>query len=187
MILRCIITLSICCLLTACAGGRPAAVGPHPEVFRLAEAGTVPGSGQAVVTITASIKSHKDSSLLFETARHGSSDYPLLIEIDGQSFSLPVRIMEENTPSAPLSDPEGGAGLRYSYNATLLLEPGVHTLTARMPTEHVETSRELKIRAGSGNIMIRPLYRSSAGRKPASLRWVPNYMDGVGGLSIVVE
>jgi hypothetical protein len=156
-------------------------------VFQIAAEGTAAGVDDVPVTITASIKTHSVSPLLFETAKHGSDDYRLIVDLDGQCIIMPVKITAETTATDPLLDPESGVGVRYSYKATIKLRPGRYTVSAYLPTENVKTSREVQVSGESGSIAVKPLYRSSAGRKPASLRWVPSFRDGVSDLNIVAN
>ena len=179
--------LVVCGTLTACAGSTTAGLGQRSDVFQLTAEDLPVDAHKVTVTISASIKTHKESALLFELAKHGSDDYLLFVDINGQSISLPVQTVEETTDTDPQSDPESGTGLRYNYKATAILLPGTYRVTARLPTENVQTSQELSISGGSREIRIKPIYKGTAGRKPPSLRWIPTFMDGVRELKIVTN
>jgi hypothetical protein len=187
MIVRIIILSVVCCTLAACAASYPAGMGKRSDVFQIVPEGSPAGADGVLVTVSASIKTHTESTLLIEPAQHGSDDYRLVVDINGQSIDLPVQTAEETTDSDPRTDPESGAGLRYIYKATVRLRPGSYTATAWLPTENVITSQEVQISGSSRNITIKPFYRGSAGRKPASLRWLPSFRDGVSSLSISVN
>jgi predicted small secreted protein len=187
MMVRIVILLVFCSILAACAGSNTAGMGKRSDVFQVVTAGTTAGMDEAFITISASIKTHKEYPLLFEPAKHGSDDYRLVVDINGQSLELPVQTTEEATDSDPQTDPESGTGLRYSYTATVRLRPGRYTVTARLPTGNVTAIQDVQITAGSKNITVKPIYRGSAGSKPASLRWVPAFRDGVSGLDIVAN
>jgi hypothetical protein len=163
-------------------------MGQHKDVFQIVRDGAPVGADDVIVTISASIKTHnKESAVLFEPSKHGSDDYLLIVDINGQSLSLPLQTSEETTNTDPQTDPESGSGLRYSYKATVRVLPGRYTVTAYLPTENVTASQEVQISGGSRDIIVKPLYRGLAGRKPASLRWVPSFKDGVKALNIVVN
>jgi hypothetical protein len=186
MAVRILSLLVICCISAGCAGSNNASTGLRSDVFQTAADGAA-GADDVPVTITASIKTHTESPILFELARHGSDDYRLIVDLDGQSIIMPVRVTTETTTTDPLIDPESGEGLRYSYKATITLRPGTYTVSADLPTENVKASRLVRISSDSRSITIKPLYRGSAGRKPASLRWVPSFRDGVSDLKIVAN
>jgi len=188
MIMRLVVLLVVCSTLAGCAGSNAARMGQRKDVFQVVREGAPVGADEVPVTISASIKTHnKESGVLFEPAKHGSDDYLLVVDINGQSLNLPVQITEETTFTDPQTDPESGTGLRYSYKATVGLQPGRYNVTAYLPTENVLTNQEVQITAGSRSITVKPLYRGLAGRKPASLRWVPTFRDGVSGLNIVAN
>jgi len=187
MFVRIIVLLVVCASLTACAGGTTAGLGLRSDVFQVIHNEGELGAGLLPVTISASIKTHTESSIPFELAQHGSDDYKLVIDINGQSLDLPFETIAETTTSDPLRDPESGSGLRYSYRATVALRPGSYRVTAWLPTENVMASQEVQISANSRQIIIKPLYRGLAGRKPASLRWLPTFKDGVSALQMVVN
>jgi hypothetical protein len=185
--IRKVIILAACSMLAACAGSNNVTMGMRSDVFQVSAEGAAAGKHDVPVTITASIKTHTESPILFEPAKHGSEDYRLIVDINGQCIIMPVRIIAETTATDPQTDPESGEGVRYSYKATVKLRPGTYTVTAYLPTENVKTSREVQISADSRYITVKPLYRGSAGRKPASLRWAPSFRDGVIDLNITVN
>jgi hypothetical protein len=187
MMVRIVILLVFCSTLVGCVGSNAARMGQRKDIFHVVREGAPIGADEVLVTISASIKTHRESSITFEPAKHGSDDYLLVVDIDGQSLNLPAQITEETTVADPQTDPESGTGVRYSYMATVGLRPGRYNVTAYLPTENVLTSQEVQISGGSGNITVKPLYRGLAGRKPASLRWVPTFRDGVNGLIIVAN
>ena len=187
MLVRIILLLMVCGGLTACAGGTAAGLGVRSDVFQVVKGEVAPEAGQLLVSISASIKTHTESSIPFELAQHGSDAYRLVVDIDGQSLDLPFETMAETTTSDPLRDPESGSGLRYHYRATVALRPGSYRVTAWLPTENVTARQEVQISADTRQIIIKPLYRGLAGRKPASLRWQPTFKDGVSALNMVVN
>jgi hypothetical protein len=179
--------LVLCSILAACAGSNGVRMGQRTDVFQVVREGVPPGADEVLVSISASIKTHKESLMLIEPAKHGSDDYLLFIDINGQSINLPVQTVEETTDTDPLLDPESGAGLRYNYKTTIRLQPGRYTVSAYLPTEDVQTSQEIQLSGSSKDITVKPLYRGSSGRKPAALRWIPNFKDGVTGLKLLVN
>lgn len=174
-------------ILAGCAASNQNLLGQRNDVFHLASDGAAAGADEAIVTVSASIKTHKYSAFLFEPAKHGKDEYLLYVDINGQSMRLPMEMQNETTTTDPHTDPESGEGVRYLYKATILLRPGVYTFTAYLPTEDVSVRREVVIPREGKTIVIKPTYRGLARRKPPSLRWRPDFKDGVKGLDIMAE
>lgn len=173
--------------LAGCAASNQNLLGQRNDVFRVGSDGAAAGADEAVVTVSASIKTHTYSPLLFEPAKHGKEEYLLFVDINGQSMGLPMEMQNETTTTDPHTDPESGQGVRYLYKATILLRPGAYTFTAYLPTEDVAVRREVVIPREGKTIIIKPTYRGLARRKAPSLRWRPDFKDGVKGVDIMAE
>ena len=174
-------------ILAGCAVSNQALLGQRNDVFQVASDETAVGADEAVVIVSASIKTHKYSALLFEPSKHGKDEYQLFVDINGQSMRLPMEMQNETTATDPHTDPESGEGVRYLYKTTIRLKPGTYTVTAYLPTEDVSVRREVVIPIEGKTIIINPTYRGLARRKAPSLRWRPDFKDGVKGLDIMVE
>ena len=174
-------------ILAGCAASNQNLLGQRNDVFQVTSDGAAVGADEAVVTVSASIKTHKYSALLFEPSKHGKDEYLLFVDINGQSMGLPMEMQSETTTTDPHTDPESGEGVRYLYKTTIRLRPGSYTFTAYLPTEDVSVRREVVIPTEGKAIIIKPTYRGLARRKPPSLRWRPDFKDGVKGLDIIAE
>ena len=174
-------------ILAGCAASNQNLLGQRNDVFQVVSDGAAVGANEAVVTVSASIKTHKYSPLLFEPSKHGKDEYLLYVDINGQSMGLPMEMQNETTTTDPHTDPESGEGVRYLYKTTIRLRPGSYTFTAYLPTEDVSVRREVVIPREGKTIIIKPTYRGLARRKPPSLRWRPDFKDGVKGLDIIAE
>lgn len=182
-----LLVLILALVLAGCAASNQNLLGQRNDVFRVASDGVVVGAAEAVVTVSASIKTHTYSPLLFEPSKHGKEEYLLFVDINGQSMGLPMERQNETTTTDPHTDPESGQGVRYLYKATILLRPGAYAFTAYLPTEDVSVRREVMIPREGKTIIIKPTYRGLARRKAPSLRWRPDFKDGVKGLDVMVE
>ena len=174
-------------ILAGCVASNQNLLGQRNDVFQVVSDGAAVGADEAVVTVSASIKTHKYSALLFEPSKHGKDEYPLFVDINGQSIRLPMEMQNETTATDPHTDPESGEGVRYLYKTTIRLKPGTYTVTAYLPTEDVSVRGEVVIPREGKAIIIKPTYRGLARRKAASLRWRPDFKDGVKGLDIMAE
>ncbi len=174
-------------ILAGCAASNQNLLGQRNDVFRVASDGAAVAADEAFVTVSASIKTHKYSALLFEPSKHGKNEYQLFVDINGQSIKLPMEMQNETTETDPHTDPESGEGVRYLYKTTIRLKPGTYSFTAYLPTEDVFVRQEIVIPIEGKTIIIKPTYRGLARRKAPSLRWRPDFRDGVKGLDIVTE
>ncbi len=181
------LTLILGLILAGCAVSNQALLGQRNDVFQVVSDGAALGADEAFVTVSASIKTHKYSPFLFEPAKHGKDEYLLFVDINGQSMRLPMEMQNETTTTDPHTDPESGEGVRYLYKTTIRLKPGTYTFTAYLPTEDVSVRREVVIPIEGKTIIITPIYRGLARRKPPSLRWRPDFKDGVKGLDIMAK
>ena len=173
-------------ILAGCAASNQNLLGQRNDVFQVASDGAAAvGADEALVTVSASIKTHKYSAFLFEPSKHGKDEYLLFVDINGQSMRLPMEMQNETTTTDPHTDPESGEGVRYLYKTTIRLKPGTYTFTAYLPTEDVSVRREVVIPTEGKTIVIKPTYRGLARRKVPSLRWRPDFKDGVKGLDIM--
>lgn len=181
------LTVILGLILAGCAASNQNLLGQRNDVFRVVSDGAAVGADEAVVTVSASIKTHKYSPLLFEPSKHGKDEYLLFVDINGQSMRLPMEMQNETTTTDPHTDPESGEGVRYLYKTTIRLKPGTYSFTAYLPTEDVSVRREVVIPIEGKTIIINPTYRGLARRKAPSLRWRPDFRDGVKGFDIVTE
>ena len=182
-----LLTVILGLILAGCAVSNQNLLGQRNDVFQVASDGAAVGVDEAVVTVSASIKTHKYSPLLFEPSKHGKEEYLLFVDINGQSMRLPMEMQNETTTTDPHTDPESGEGVRYLYKTTIRLKPGTYTFTAYLPTEDVSVRREVVVPREGKTIIIKPTYRGLARRKPPSLRWRPDFKDGVKGFDIMAN
>ena len=181
------LTVILGLILAGCAVSNQALLGQRNDVFRVVSDGAAGGAEEAFVTVSASIKTHKYSPILFEPSKHGKDEYQLFVDINGQSIKMPMEMHNETTATDPHTDPESGEGVRYLYKTTIRLRPGTYTFTASLPTEDVSVRQEIVIPIEGKTIIIKPTYRGLARKKVPSLRWRPDFRDGVRGLDIVTE
>jgi len=174
-------------VLAGCAASNQNLLGQRNDVFQVASDRAAVGADEAIVAVSASIKTHKYSPLLFEPSKHGKEEYRLFIDINGQSINLPMERQEEMTTTDPHIDPESGEGVRYRYKTTIRLKPGTYTVTAYLPTENVSVRREVVIPREGKTLIVNPIYRGLARRKAPSLRRLPDFKDGVKALEIIAQ
>ena len=134
------------------------------DVYAAVPEGCAPQAEPACLTIRFSIKTHvKDFYLLEPTdSTHGASEYPVVVNIDGQGEIWQVKGQLENTPAYDEKGriiAEGGEGMRYTLEKHLRMKPGRHQLYLGFPEDGV--SKEVPIELGRGEevwMELKPVY-----------------------------
>lgn len=177
-----IISVLALVVLTGCAADRElvtkavnsASDGVLQEVK---EAGPIPG-GYADLLIVASIKTHKPYP--FEKKTHGTPDFRILLNIDGQALWIAAALNEENIEQRGLRDPEAGEGVRYIFRTHLRLKEGKHKVIAAIPEDVVAEEREIDLKEGSANdIILEPVYGWSGAQKRPTAYTETSFLKGV--------
>ena len=148
---------------------RKEAVSSRNDVFTQASPNLEVPPGYALLRI----------SLSFKTALVQSGRLSQVIDIDGQVLQMAGVGKEEDLDSASLRDSEAGRGLRYKFDANLLVKAGTHRLNIIVPEKEVALTREIVLTSSTKNFFrIEPQYRF----RPA-LRGIPytgtSYKEGI--------
>lgn len=133
----------------------------------VAEAGPIP-RGYADLLIVASIKTHKPYPC--EEKTHGTPEFRILLNIDGQALWIAAALNEENIEQRGLRDPEAGDGVRYIFRKHLRLKEGRHKVIVAIPEDVVADEREIALKEGSANdILLEPVYGiAGVGKRPTA-------------------
>ena len=110
-------------------------------------------AGYAELTVVSTLKTRKPGDCLWIKTSHGTPEYMLLLNIDGQTARLKGNLAEDKTTGGPWN-PEAGEGIRYFFMIKLLLKPGLHKVFAALPEDGVSFDREMTLMGGSNNILI---------------------------------
>lgn len=139
--------------------------------------------GYADLYLFATVKTHKPG--VYSAADlHGSPDYKLLLNIDGQAVFCEGGGVPENREPMKLIDPESGNGIRYRFSKSLRLKAGKHRVVAALPYDGVAIEREVTLTEGGANrLVLEPVYRDAAGKRRPG---VPTtcFTQGVRSLSL---
>jgi hypothetical protein len=103
-------------------------VSTKQDVFQEAIENSPIPAGYADITIVASLKTHTPGLYLFENSPHGTPDYQLLLNIDGQATKIKGGLREEDIQHRATRDPEAGRGIRYTFNRNLRVKSGPHKI-----------------------------------------------------------
>ena len=168
--------------MTGCAANRIAAssVGTRDDVFREVSLKDSVSADQADLVIVASVKTRKPEDYLWGKTSHGTPDYTLLLNIDGQTARVKGVLAEEKTVSVESRNPEAGDGIRYFFKTILSLPPGAHRLFIALPEDGVYMEKEITLTAGSYNVLrLVPIYgKRKVGRFPG-LDAASSFYEGI--------
>src|SRR6266513_1223750 len=82
--------------------------------------------GYVELTIVSTLKTRKPDDYMWAKTSHGTPEYTLLLNIDGQATRIKGDLTAEKTKSGGPWNPEAGEGIRYLFKITLRLKPGFH-------------------------------------------------------------
>lgn len=177
--------------LSGCAGN-PALVtadstSPGSGIFKeLTNGGPAP-SGFTDLHITATLKTHKPG--LYSAADvHGTPDYTLLLNIDGQAVLLYGSLQKENSESRGLADPEAGDGIRYRFSKNLRLKAGSHRIKVALPDDGISVEREISLAEGNRNHLgLEPIYSTTTGKKLPGGFGTASFKEGIRGIGLTLD
>jgi hypothetical protein len=157
------------------------------DIFQeLSNGGPVP-AGYADVRITLSLKTHKPG---IYSARdiHGTPEYRLLINVDGQAVLLHGSLQKENSEPRGLRDSEAGEGIRYQFNKKLRLNAGTHKVVIAFPADDLAVEREIYLPEGSNNsLVLEPVYGATPGMQRPGFIGATSFEKGIKGFWVVLN
>lgn len=109
-------------------------------------------AGYADVIIRANIKTHLEGYYIGESKKsaHGKSDYPFLVNIDGQAALWKVKGEKHQLPKyvdgKTSRDPEAGEGMKYVLEKRLRFAAGSHKVFLGLSEESYSTMTEVTVR-----------------------------------------
>jgi len=145
--------------------------------------GKIP-EGFADLRFTATVKTHKPG-LFSAKDLHGTADYPLQLDVDGQTVVLRGALAEENLNPLDQEDPEAGEGIRYQFSKTLRLKPGKHSVIVALPADKIAVEKEITlVEKELNSLALEPIYgRVSEKKRPSSNR-VTGFEEGITGIRL---
>lgn len=178
--------------LYGCAGTgeliRKGSEGSRSDIFvELADGGDIP-AGHADLRIASSLKTHKPGIYPMEKKSHGTPDYRLLVNIDGQAVWLAGSLKDESIEQGSLRDPEAGDGIRYRFSKGIRLRAGTHKVIVAIPEDGIAVERDITLTDGSSNsLVLEPLYGATAGKQRPGFYGVTSFMQGLKGFRMVLN
>ena len=126
---------------------------------------TITPEGFSDLRITSTFKTHKAG--IYSTADiRGTSDYKLLVNIDGQAVLLQGSLRKEKSDPIKLLDPEAGDGVRYQFSKNIRLKSGTHKIIVALPDDEIVIAREISLNDGKmHHLVVEPVYSSAPGKR----------------------
>jgi len=157
------------------------------DIFEQISTGGVVPSGYADLRISSSLKTHKPG-IYSSKDLHGTPEYKLLANIDGQAIQLQGTLHEEDSETSGVRDTEVGEGTRYRFNTKLRLRAGVHKVVLALPADDIAVERQIALTEGSSNsLILEPVYRQSPGKRRPGFYGVTSYKEGIKGIRLILN
>jgi hypothetical protein len=181
--------LTVLGLLEGCAGNKELikamSASGNQHVFEVVEENASPIPGYADLHIHSSLKTHKPG-IHAERDAHGTEDYVLLVNIDGQPVKIQGRL---NEVRSAMCDSEQGEGISYQFKTRLRMKAGVHEVVVALPVDDLVAEREVIIVEGEDSTLtVEPIYGSIPGKKRAGTSGsLTSFKQGIKSIRILLN
>jgi hypothetical protein len=163
---------------------KTSSISTRGDVFQVpADGGHIPG-GYADLSLSSSLKTHRHGVYSAKDI-HGTPDYKLLLNIDGQVTDISGAMREENMEPRGLRDPEAGEGIRYVFRKTVRLKPGPHRIVVVVPADSIAMEREITLSEGDNNLALEPVYGAAAAKRRPGFYGVTSFNEGLKGFRVI--
>ncbi len=190
---RCIKIISILIIATGCAGNnnyqliKAAGSSVRHDVFQELAPGVPPISGYADLHISSSLKTHRPGIYAAKDL-HGTADYKIIVNIDGQAAELHADRRWENSEAEALPDPEAGEGMRYHFSKSIRIKAGTHKVVVAIPADDLAVEREITLPEGSGNsLTLAPVYGSAPAKRRPAFYGATSFTAGLKGFRLILN
>jgi hypothetical protein len=180
--------LTVLGLLEGCGGNRELikamSASSNQRVFEEIEEKASPIPGYADLHIYSSLKTHKPG-IHAERDAHGTQDYMLLVNIDGQSVKIPGCL---NAVRSAMCDSEQGEGVSYQFKTRLRIKAGAHKVVVALPADDLVAEREVIIADGENTLTVEPIYGSIPGKKrPGTFGRQTSFKQGINSIRLLLN
>lgn len=186
------LTCVVSCLwvMYGCAGNqeliKSKTTSTNQNIFRVITNGAAPDPGYADLRIYSSIKTHSPN-VFSDKDIHGTENYKLLLNIDGQSIELSGVLREEKNGMPCEEGPEDGTGIRYRFLKLLRVKAGTHKLFLAIPYDDLIFEREITLADKSdNNLTLKPDYCNIPKRRLGFLSKT-SFKEGIKNLRFILN
>lgn len=149
--------------------------------------GATTPQGFADLRVTATLKTHKPGIYSAKDI-HGTADYKLLLNIDGQVVLLRGYLQSENSESSGLVDPEAGDGIRYQFSKNIRLKAGTHRVVVALPDDEIAVAKEITLFEGKmNNLVLEPIYNKTPGKWRPAIYSKTSFKEGIKEIKIMLN
>lgn len=149
------------------------------DVYEELTNGATAPQGYVDLRVSANLKTHRPGIFSAKDI-HGTPDYKLLLNIDGQAVLLQGSLQKENSEPMKLLDPEAGDGIRYRFSKNLRLKAGTHKVVVALPDDEIAIAREITLNEGDRNsLMVEPVYSTKSGKRRPGMYGTTSFTEGI--------
>lgn len=154
-------------------------------VFQVVGQGSAaPATGFGDLQVSLSVKTRKSGSFLIDTTGYGTERYRMLVAIKGQTEQVAGTMTTESGEYRGSSNPEAGNGVRYTFNTTLRLPVGKHSISVALPGDGALFEQDIIIRDGLQKLELKPVYKSRNSHRLIGFKGERTYYEGVTTLAV---
>jgi hypothetical protein len=144
-------------------------------------------AGYVDLTVHASLKLHKSSAYAIADS-HGSPDYRMLLNIDGQVIALTAHTCIENNEARYLNDPEAGDGIRYQFTKRVRIKAGTHKVAVVIPQDDIALEREVTLADGKDTTLtLEPVYGAAPGKQGPGFYGAASFREGIRSIRFILN
>jgi len=155
-------------------------------IFQEVSDSSSPTPGYVDLRIYSSLKTHKPG-IYSETDPHGTPNYKMLVNIDGQAIHLQGRLREENSGALSMRDPNEGIGIRYQFEKKLRIKAGAHKVVVAIPADDLAIEREILLSDSANSLVVEPAYGVLPGKKRLGLYGETSFKQGINRLRLTLN
>lgn len=157
------------------------------DVFEELTNSSTGSKGFVDLHITASLKTHKPGVYSVSDI-HGTPDYKLLLNIDGQAVLLQGSLQSEKSEPTKPVDPEAGDGIRYRFSKNLRLKAGTHRIVMALPDDGIAIEREITLVEGKvNNLVLEPVYGTKLGKRRLASYRTNSFTEGIRSIRLMLN
>lgn len=181
----------ILAILAGCAGNKELintiGVSTRQNVFQEIEENAPAAPGYVDLQVYSSLKTHKPG-IYSNKDIHGTQDYMLTVNIDGQAVKLKGRLTEERSEARSLLDHEAGEGIRYQFTKKLRVKAGVHRVAVALPADDLVTEREMILPEGENIVLVvEPIYGAVPGMQKPGTYGLTGFKEGIKSIRLLLN
>lgn len=187
----CVLLMMSLTILSGCAESsaliKASTTSMRTDIYEELTNGGIAPHGFTDLRVTATLKTHKPG-IYSASDIHGTPDYKLLINIDGQAVLLRGSLQKENSEPMKIADPEAGDGIRYRFSKNLRLKAGTHRIVVALPDDGVAVEREITLTEGKANsLVLEPVYSTKPGKRRLETHSTTSFTEGIRSIRLTLN